>query len=44
MHAHLSDQELNDYAKQGWLVDQIVKGRTEQNNEWVYFLLKRHVR
>ena len=42
--AHLSDQQLNDYAKQGWLVDQVVKGRTAQNNEWVYILLKRHVR
>ena len=42
--AHLSDQQLNDYARQGWLVDQVVKGRTAQNNEWVYILLKRQVR
>ncbi len=42
IYAHLSDRQLNDYAKQGWLVDQIVKGR-EQSSEWVYILLKRRV-
>ena len=43
VYAHLSDQQLNDYARQGWLVDQVVKGRPEGGNEWVYFLLKRRV-
>jgi hypothetical protein len=43
VYAHLSDQQLNDYAKQGWLVDQLVKGRSDQGNEWVYILLKRRV-
>ena len=42
IYAHLSDRQLNDYAKQGWLVDQIVKGR-EQSSEWVYILLKKRV-
>jgi hypothetical protein len=42
VYAHLSDQRLNDYAKEGWLVDQLVKGR-DQGHEWVYILLKRRV-
>ena len=40
VYANLSDQQLNDYAKQGWHVDQIIKGR-ETGSEWVYILLKR---
>ena len=36
-----SDQQLNDYARQGWTVDQVCKALRSDNHEWHYFLLKR---
>lgn len=36
-----SDQQLNDYARQGWTVDQVSKALRSDNHEWHYFLLKR---
>jgi hypothetical protein len=37
----LSDQQLDDYAREGWVVDDVEKGRHVDSSRWHYYLLKR---
>ena len=43
IYSQLGDNQLSAYAKEGWQVHQVLKGRDPAGSEWTYVLLKRQV-